>query len=53
MKNTGVIGSFIVSIALFVLSYLALDEGYVWLFYLIAGIVMAVFGAYIAVSRRD
>ncbi len=53
MNIVGVIGSFAFSIALIVLSYFTLDEGYVWLIYLIAGILLAVFGAYLVLRGRD
>jgi len=53
MNIVGIIGSFAVSIVLIVLSYLALDEGYVWLIYLIAGILLAAFGAYLVFHERD
>ena len=53
MNIVGVIGSFAVSIVLIVLSYFTLDEGYVWLIYLIAGILLATFGAYLALHERD
>ena len=53
MNIVGAIGSFSVSIVLIVLSYFTLDEGYVWLIYLIAGILLAAFGAYLALHERD
>ena len=53
MNIAGVIGSFAVSIVLFVLSYFTLDEGYVWLIYLLVGIGLATFGAYLAFHERD
>ena len=53
MNIVGIIGSFAVSIVLFVLSYFTLDEGYVWLIYLIVGIFLAAFGGYLAFHERD
>ena len=53
MKIAGILGSFAVSIALFILSYFTLDEGYVWLLYLVGGIILAIIGAFIALSSRN
>ena len=53
MKLAGVIGSFTVSLALFVLSYFTLDNGYVWLLYGLGGIILAIIGAFIAISKSD
>ena len=53
MKLAGVIGSFAVSLALFVLSYLTLEDGYVWILFGIGGIILAITGAYIAMSKGD
>jgi len=52
MKIAGIIGSFAVSIALFVLSYLTIDEGYVWLLFGIGGFILAIIGVYISLSSR-
>ena len=53
MKIAGILGSFAVSIALFVISYFTLDEGYVWLLFGIGGFILAIIGAYIALSKRN
>lgn len=53
MKLAGEIGSFAVSLALFVLSYLTLEGGYVWMLFGIGGIILAITGAYIAMSKGD
>ena len=53
MKLAGVIGSFTVSLALFIFSYLTIDNGYGWLLFGVGGIIFAVIGAYIAMSKGD
>ena len=53
MKLAGVIGSFAVSLTLFVLSYLTLEDGYIWMLFGIGGIILAITGAYIALSKGD
>ena len=53
MNIVGIIGSFAVSIVLFVLSYFTLDEGYVWVIYLFFGIFFAAFGGYLAFHEPD
>ena len=51
--NTGVVATFAVSTVCFVLTYLTLDEGYVWLLFLGVGIVLAGCGVSLAAQRRD
>ena len=53
MKLAGVIGSFAVSLALFIFSYLTIDDGYGWLLFGVGGIIFAVIGVYIAISKSD
>jgi hypothetical protein len=53
VKIAGFTSSFTVSLALFVLSYFSLDEGYVWLLFGFGGFILAIIGAYIALSKRD
>jgi hypothetical protein len=53
MKIAGILGSFAVSIALFVLAYFTLDNGYIWLLFGIGGFILAIIGAYISLSKRD
>lgn len=53
MKLAGVIGSFAVSLALFIFSYLTIDDGYGWLLFGVGGIIFAVIGVYIAMSKGD
>ena len=53
MKIAGILGSFAVSITLFVLSYLTLGNGYVWLLFGVGGFILAIIGAYIALSNRN
>ena len=53
MKLAGVIGSFSISLALFILAYFTLDNGYVWLLFGIGGFILAIIGACIAMSKRD
>lgn len=52
LKLAGAIGSFLVSLALFVPAYFTLDEGYVWLLYGVGGIILAVIGVFIAMSKK-
>jgi hypothetical protein len=51
LKLAGVIGSFAVSLALFIFSYLTVDDGYGWLLFGVGGFIFAVIGAYIAMSK--
>ena len=53
MKIAGILGSFAVSITLFVLSYLTFDNGYAWLLFGVGGFILAIIGAYIALSNRN
>jgi len=53
MKIAGILGSFAVSIALFVLSYFTIDEGYISLLFVAGGFILAIIGAYIALSSRN
>ena len=53
MKLAGVIGSFAVSLTLFVLSYLTTDDGYGWIIFGMGGIIFAITGVYIAMSKGN
>jgi len=53
MKLAGVIGTFTVSLALFIFSYLTIDDGYGWLLFGVGGIIFAVIGVYIAMTKGD
>jgi len=55
VKIAKIVGIFTVSLAFFIISYFSfatLNEGFVWLFYLIAGIILAIIGTIIALSNR-
>ena len=53
MKLAGVIGSFSVSITLFILSYLTRDDGYGWLLFGMGGFILAITGVFMAMSKND
>ena len=49
----GIVSTFAVSVACFVLTYLTLDEGYVWFLFLGIGVVLAGCGVYLTAKSRD
>ena len=49
--KTGIVSTFAVSIACFVLTYLTLDEGYVWFLFLGIGVVLAGCGVYLTAKN--
>jgi len=51
--RTAVIATFSLSALLFVMSYIARDEGYLGLAFLGIGIVLAAAGIYLAASKRQ
>ena len=54
--NIGVIGTYLVSIVLFVMAYVARDEGFLPLAFLFGGGVLAIAGAYFTytiISKKD
>jgi hypothetical protein len=53
MKIAGVIGSFTVSLALFVMSYLTIDNGYGWMLFGMGGLILAITGVFMAMSKSD
>ena len=50
--KTGMIAAFATAIVLFVLSYIARDDGYLGLLYLLGGGVLAISGIYMAYAMR-
>ncbi|MFC1865162.1 hypothetical protein ACFLYB_00400 [Chloroflexota bacterium] len=53
MKLAGVIGSFTISLALFILAYFTLENGYVGFLFGTGGFILAITGTFIAMSKSD
>jgi len=53
MQIARIVTPFAVAVILFILSYLTLDEGYVWLLFGIIGFILVVFGIYLTATSRD
>ena len=56
MKIARILGFFVVSIGFFIISYISyttVGEGYVWVLYLVAGMILAIIGAIVALFNRD
>ncbi|UCB43980.1 MAG: hypothetical protein JSV77_04910 [Dehalococcoidales bacterium] len=49
----GIVSAFLVSVACFVLTYLTLDEGYVWFLFLGIGVILAGCGVYLTAKSRN
>jgi hypothetical protein len=55
VKIAKILGFFAVSTVFFIVSYFSyttLSGGFVWLFYLVAGLILAIIGTIIALSNR-
>jgi hypothetical protein len=56
VKKVKIIFTFAFSITFFIVSYFSyttLGDGFAWVFYLIAGIILAIIGVIIALSNRN